>query len=186
MQTEHPTTLEACHCLIEQLQDALRTRDVIGQAKGILMATGAVTEDEAFTILVRASQRENRKLRDVAADLARANAARSVRTSEGTSTDETFENGTRGAIVVALAGEIDMATAPAVADTLQAAVDAGARDLTVDMADVGFMDSQGLYPLLEAQEAITARGGRFALRSPSTSVRLVIELSGVESRLLIE
>lgn len=82
MRTEHPTTLEACHGLIEQLQNAIRTRDVIGQAKGILMATGAITEEEAFTILVRASQRENRKLHDVAADVTKANAARRTRASE--------------------------------------------------------------------------------------------------------
>lgn len=76
MDTEHPTTLEACHRLISQLHEAVLTRDVIGQAKGILMATGAITDEEAFEILVRASQRENRKLRDVAADLVAANAAR--------------------------------------------------------------------------------------------------------------
>ena len=50
----------------EELRAAIVTRDVIGQAKGILMARQHVTADEAFSILRRASQRLNLKLRDVA------------------------------------------------------------------------------------------------------------------------
>ena len=50
----------------EQMQKALRGRDVIGQAKGILMAQQHVTADEAFDILRRASQRMNIKLRELA------------------------------------------------------------------------------------------------------------------------
>jgi GAF domain-containing protein len=48
------------------LRAAMASRATIEQAKGILMAAGGVTPDEAFNLLVRASQRENRKLRDVA------------------------------------------------------------------------------------------------------------------------
>jgi AmiR/NasT family two-component response regulator len=43
---------------------------VIGQAKGILMERQQVTDDEAFQILIRASQRLNIKLTAVAARLA--------------------------------------------------------------------------------------------------------------------
>ena len=50
----------------EHLQNALQTRDVIGQAKGILMAQQDVSADEAFDILRRASQRMNIKLRELA------------------------------------------------------------------------------------------------------------------------
>ena len=52
----------------EQLSQALESRVVIEQAKGLLMATG-VTSDAAFDLLRKASQRQNRKLRDVASDL---------------------------------------------------------------------------------------------------------------------
>lgn len=66
--------------LIDQLRAALRSRDVIGMAKGILIASEGVGPDEAFEILTRASQRENRKLREVAADLVtRAQATRRER-----------------------------------------------------------------------------------------------------------
>lgn len=52
--------------LSRRLQDAAATRTAIDLAKGIIMASRRCNEDEAFQILVTASQRENRKLRDIA------------------------------------------------------------------------------------------------------------------------
>jgi len=57
-------------CRERQLRTAMESRDVIGQAKGVLMAQSGLDADSAFRVLVRASQRQNRKLRDVAADIA--------------------------------------------------------------------------------------------------------------------
>jgi hypothetical protein len=54
------------HSLVAHLEEALRSRPVIEQAKGIIMATEGCTADEAWDMLRRASQRENRKLRDLA------------------------------------------------------------------------------------------------------------------------
>ena len=53
----------------EQLQGALRNRDVIGQAKGILMERLRITEDAAFVLLAQSSQKQNRKLIGVARQL---------------------------------------------------------------------------------------------------------------------
>ncbi|MBV9792576.1 MAG: GAF and ANTAR domain-containing protein [Actinobacteria bacterium] len=53
-----------------QLRQALSSRDVIGQAKGILMERHRITADEAFRMLSEHSQRANRKLADVARTLA--------------------------------------------------------------------------------------------------------------------
>ncbi|MET7450358.1 ANTAR domain-containing protein [Streptomyces sp. NPDC005574] len=50
----------------EQLTEAMRTRDLIGQATGMLMERLDIDAAEAFDSLVRASQRENVKLRDIA------------------------------------------------------------------------------------------------------------------------
>lgn len=52
------------------LEEKAETRDLIGQAKGILMARSGVDEDEAFAMLKRASQRMNLKLRDIAEGIA--------------------------------------------------------------------------------------------------------------------
>jgi hypothetical protein len=51
------------------LHQALSSRDVIGQAKGILMERLRVTPDDAFDLLRRASQQLNIKLREVAQQL---------------------------------------------------------------------------------------------------------------------
>ncbi|MGK5697294.1 ANTAR domain-containing protein [Streptomyces sp. URMC 128] len=50
----------------EQLTEAMHTRDLIGQATGILMERQGIDAAAAFESLVRASQRENVKLRDLA------------------------------------------------------------------------------------------------------------------------
>ena len=50
----------------EQLHQALATRDVIGQAKGILMERFGINSTAAFAMLVKASQDTNIKVADVA------------------------------------------------------------------------------------------------------------------------
>jgi GAF domain-containing protein len=57
----------------EQLTEAMRTRDLIGQATGILMERLNIDAAGAFESLVRASQRENVKLRDLARRIVDAN-----------------------------------------------------------------------------------------------------------------
>jgi hypothetical protein len=52
-----------------QIEQALRTRPTIEQAKGILMAVHGWNDDEAFAQLVRQSQKTNVKLRSVAEQL---------------------------------------------------------------------------------------------------------------------
>jgi len=59
----------------EQLEEALGSRAEIEQAKGIIVGALRCTPDEAFDTLVRQSQQQNRKLRDVAAEIVR-NASR--------------------------------------------------------------------------------------------------------------
>jgi GAF domain-containing protein len=54
------------HQLNENLSQALRTRSTIDQAIGIVLSGGGRSPEEAFDVLVRASQRENRKLREIA------------------------------------------------------------------------------------------------------------------------
>lgn len=69
--------------LATQLGAALETRPVIDQAKGIMMRDRGCTADEAFDLLVTASQRSNRKLRLVAQDLVNSVAPASPSASKG-------------------------------------------------------------------------------------------------------
>ena len=55
--------------LSENLHQALSSRSVIDQAVGVLIANGGRSPEDAFQILVRASQRENRKLREIAEEI---------------------------------------------------------------------------------------------------------------------
>jgi len=76
-ESEHVGLLFASHAVValadarkvQQLQRGLVGRDVIGQAKGILMERFGVTSEQAFRVLTRFSQQNNRKLRDVAEEL---------------------------------------------------------------------------------------------------------------------
>ena len=76
--SEHVGLLLAAHVAMaidharqgEDMIGGLLRRDLIGQAKGILMERHKVSADRAFDVLARASQDLNRKVHDVAADLA--------------------------------------------------------------------------------------------------------------------
>ena len=54
------------HELSIGLAEAMKNRATIEQAKGILMGAQRIDEDAAFDLLVKASQRENVKLREIA------------------------------------------------------------------------------------------------------------------------
>jgi GAF domain-containing protein len=78
-ESEHVGLLFAGHAAValataqerEHLAEAVLTRDLIGQAKGILMERHKLTADQAFAVLVRASQQANLKLRALAEQLTR-------------------------------------------------------------------------------------------------------------------
>jgi len=67
--------------LARDLQQALLSREVIGQAKGILMERLKVTPEDAFDLLRRSSQHLNIKLREVARGLAETGEFAMTRTS---------------------------------------------------------------------------------------------------------
>jgi transcriptional regulator with GAF, ATPase, and Fis domain len=78
-ESEHVGSLFAAHAAIayagarkqEHLERALDARDVIGQAKGILMERYGMPGHRAFQVLLRLSNETNRKVRDVAEDVVR-------------------------------------------------------------------------------------------------------------------
>ena len=59
-------SLEECEDENQHLRAALDSQPFIDQAKGMLIAKHGCSSDEAFQLLAAASQRENRKVRDVA------------------------------------------------------------------------------------------------------------------------
>jgi transcriptional regulator with GAF, ATPase, and Fis domain len=77
---EHVAVLFATHASVamadaqatERLERAVSTRDLIGQAKGILMERFRITDHQAFLLLVRASMAVNAKLTVIAEELVRS------------------------------------------------------------------------------------------------------------------
>lgn len=51
---------------VDDLKDAIETRKIVERAKGILMKRCNISEEEAFKLLQSHSQKENKKMREVA------------------------------------------------------------------------------------------------------------------------
>lgn len=83
--SEHVTLLFVAHAAVamagaqrqEQLRTGMQRRDVIGQAKGILMERHKINGDQAFSVLVGVSQSTNRKPHDIADELVHTGAVAS-------------------------------------------------------------------------------------------------------------
>jgi AmiR/NasT family two-component response regulator len=54
---------------IDRLRRALESRDIVGQAKGVLIVAMRCSSEDAFAVLVEQAQREDRKLIEIAAEI---------------------------------------------------------------------------------------------------------------------
>ncbi|MEU7851129.1 STAS domain-containing protein [Micromonospora parva] len=86
----------------------------------------------------------------------------------------------RGCTVLEVRGELDMATSPQLREALQRLVDAGDRQVVVDLAAVGFMDSSGLGALVVMFKALRDVGGRLCLAAVQPAVRSVLTVTSVD------
>jgi len=87
-------------------------------------------------------------------------------------------------LVLSLAGELDLADAPALRDALRGAVERSPRRLVVDLAEVTFVDSTVLGALVEARSRIG--GEAFALAAPGLEVRRALEVSGLDRHFRVQ
>jgi GAF domain-containing protein len=69
-------SMDSARGLSDSLKDALRSRDVIATAKGILMAREGIVQEQAFAVLVDSAQREHKTLRAVAAAVVKSTVRR--------------------------------------------------------------------------------------------------------------
>jgi anti-sigma B factor antagonist len=76
---------------------------------------------------------------------------------------EIREHDEAGVHVVAMRGELDLATAPRLAVRIDNARRAGMRRILLDMTTTDFCDSTGLRALVGCRQEIVASGGRFAV-----------------------
>jgi anti-sigma B factor antagonist len=85
-------------------------------------------------------------------------------------------------VVLSLAGEIDLYTAPRLQSELTATLSgAEPAQIVVDMSAVEFCDSTGMNVLLAAHRLARERGGDLALAAPRPAVRKILEVTGLRS-----
>ena len=80
---------------------------------------------------------------------------------------------------VRLLGELDMSTAPQLREELLRLATCGARTVTVDLSELGFVDSTGLSVLITGLKRLRQDGGEMTLRSPTPGTRRVLEITGL-------
>jgi anti-anti-sigma factor len=83
--------------------------------------------------------------------------------------------------VIAVGGELDLATAPQLEETLLPRLRHGGHAV-LDLRAVEFMDSTGVRVIVAAQLAAKEAGGRFVLvrTPPGGPVGRVLEISGLD------
>jgi anti-anti-sigma factor len=89
-----------------------------------------------------------------------------------------------GAVVLRLRGELDLASADAVAQRLDALAAAGDA-VVLDVDRLSFMDSSGLRVVLQAAETSRTSDWSFSLTAGSEQVRNLFASAGVTDRLPI-
>ena len=82
-------------------------------------------------------------------------------------------------VLIALIGELDLATAPSVATEVLAYVHGEPDDLVLDCSELTFIDSSGIKALLSLHHALTPQGRSIVLRNVSDVCRLPLEVSGL-------
>ncbi len=85
-----------------------------------------------------------------------------------------------------LSGELDPHTAPMLADELDEAINGGAATVVLHLAELSFIDSSGLRVVISAHRQLDEKGGRLVLRSPSDTVRRLLEITGLLDHIEID
>jgi anti-anti-sigma factor len=82
-----------------------------------------------------------------------------------------------------LSGELDIASAQILDQTLAEACSAGAEEVVLDLAGIDFMDSEGLNAILRGRELCKEHDCRYSLTPAQRPVQRVLEVTGVLGKL---
>ena len=88
-----------------------------------------------------------------------------------------------GAVVIRLAGELDLYNAAEIRTALSDAIAASPARIVIELAEVEFIDSTALGVLIEARARAGARG--FALAAPQLETRRTLQVSGLDRHLAV-
>ena len=87
------------------------------------------------------------------------------------------------AMVIAITGRLDSATAPQLETRIFDLIAEGHRRLIVDLAGLGYISSAGLRVLLVSAKRLKTEGGRLFLAAPRAMVSQVLGISGFSEML---
>ncbi len=87
--------------------------------------------------------------------------------------------------MIAVSGELDLASTPALEEGFARAEQSGATLLIVDLRALEFIDSTGLGTLIKAHHQAEAAGRGFAVVRGPSQVQRLLELTGLEERLTV-
>lgn len=82
--------------------------------------------------------------------------------------------------VVAVSGEVDVYSAPALKDSLTELLQSGVVTVIVDLSAVAFLDSTGLGALVEARSATTEAGGSLPLVCSQERILKLFAITGLD------
>jgi len=89
-------------------------------------------------------------------------------------------------VIVAVEGEIDLATVPLLWGSFQEATSVVSTRLIVDVSATTFVDSTGMAVFLMAHKRLRDRGAELVLRGPTPPVRRGLQLTGLDKVLAVE
>ncbi|MFJ6836369.1 STAS domain-containing protein [Streptomyces sp. NPDC091209] len=81
-------------------------------------------------------------------------------------------------VLITLAGEIDLESAPLVRTALARFLSDGIRTIDIDLTPVTFCDCTGLNVFLHAAQRTTEAGGTLRLHHPPPTLELILDLTG--------
>jgi anti-sigma B factor antagonist len=90
-----------------------------------------------------------------------------------------------GFVVLAVQGEVDAATAPALRERIVAVANAGEPNLVVDLEEVGFLDSSALTALVVGRKEAIANGGSLSLVCTKPGALKVFEITQLDQLFVI-
>ena len=85
-----------------------------------------------------------------------------------------------GAYVIALAGEVDLYTAPEFKQQLLDVIAKGAKEVIVDFSDTTFIDSTTLGVLVGGVKRLRPTGGSLSLVCTDQNISKIFEITGLD------
>ena len=91
-----------------------------------------------------------------------------------------------GTVVLRLYGELDLATAPMLRETLSSAMEARPSMVALDLSDLTFVDSTGIHAFVTCSRRAAELSCGFVLCFPRPTVLKTLRLTGVDQLIPID